>query len=190
MKEIWCDIKDYEGLYQVSNHGRVRSLDRLVPFTCRKTRETVFIHKKGRIIAQLIWGGYYTVCLYKKKKQCKRLKVSRLVAQAFIPNRLNKPFVNHIDGDKLNNYVENLEWVTCSENNKHAYDTGLHIPYQNKKIVCIETGQVFDSATQAAKAVGVHKSNICKAAQNAICCSRGKSSIKRTAGGYKWKYQE
>jgi len=73
----------------------------------------------------MVYGnGYYYVCLSKNGK-VRKFKVNRLVAQAFIPNPDNKPFVNHIDGDKLNNNVNNLEWCTQSENMLHAYKYGL-----------------------------------------------------------------
>lgn len=190
MEEIWRDINGYEGLYQVSTFGRVRSVTRVVPFTCRKTRKMVAAHKKGRVLAQPICGGYHTVCLYKSKKQGKRFKVSRLVAHAFVPNPLGKPYVNHMDGNKLNNHLENLEWATCAENIKHAYDKKLKKPYQNKKIICLDTGQIFDSATQAAKTFGVNRANISKAAKNKKCYSRGRPYTATTAAGHTWAYVE
>lgn len=103
--EIWKDIIGYEGYYEVSNKGRVRS--------------------KYRILKpQLQANGYYTIRLSKNNiVQMKR--VHRLVAETFIENRDNKKQVNHIDGNKLNNVTDNLEWVTPSENTKHSYDNNL-----------------------------------------------------------------
>lgn len=120
MKEIWIDIRDYEGIYQVSNLGRVRSLDRIVP------RGDKGLTIKGRILSmnKLNKSGYRTCILSRRDKKDYR-RFNRLVAEAFIDNPDKKPFVNHIDGDKLNNHVDNLEWSTCSENTQHAYDTGL-----------------------------------------------------------------
>lgn len=116
MEEIWKDIQGYEGLYQVSNLGRVKSLARL---DTRGQRVSEKILKLGKHRA-----GYFRVNLYKNGKM-KQYLVHRLVALAFIPNPENKEQVNHIDGNKQNNVIENLEWCTHSENIQHAYRTGL-----------------------------------------------------------------
>jgi predicted XRE-type DNA-binding protein len=110
-KEIWKDVIGYEGLYQVSNLGRVKSLRKnLIMKLCSANH------------------GYLNVGLNKNLK--KSFYIHRLVAQAFIPNPENKPQVNHKDGNRLNNKVENLEWNTNYENMRHGYDTGL---IDNKK---------------------------------------------------------
>lgn len=123
-KEIWKDIQDYEGRYQVSNLGRVKSIERL---------DSIGRHVSEKILKPTLeeWG-YYCVILYKESKK-RYYQIHRLVAQAFIPNHQNKPQVNHIDGNKINNHVENLEWVTGSENVQHAYNNNLHkIPFGEK----------------------------------------------------------
>jgi len=100
VEEVWKDIEGYEGLYQVSNLGRVRS----------------FHGDSEKIMKQTLQKGYLRITLLKNKKQ-KRFLSHRLVAQAFIPNPENKPQVNHIDEDKTNNRVDNLNWMTSKENN-------------------------------------------------------------------------
>ena len=108
--EEWRDLIGYEELYQVSNLGRVKSF-----------------HNNGvRILNPSFadYPGYYVVNLTKNGKQQTQY-VHILVAQAFIPNPENKSYVNHIDGDKLNNCLENLEWTTPTENSRHAWRNGL-----------------------------------------------------------------
>jgi hypothetical protein len=113
MKEIWKDLKYYEGVYQVSNLGRVKSLH-------RKRRARGYIRE--RILKpQLKSNGYIRVSLW-KNGQGELFWVHILVAKTFILNINNKPEVNHKDGIRSNNEVENLEWVTYSENIQHSYD--------------------------------------------------------------------
>ena len=102
-KVIWKPIDDYEGLYEVSSDGRVRSLYRY----------------KKELKPNIGRGGYYYIQLWNKGK-CKCVSIHRLVAEAFCDNPERKPFVNHIDENKLNNNVENLEWVTHKENCNHG----------------------------------------------------------------------
>lgn len=117
--EIWKDITGYEGVYQVSNFGRIKSLGRFLKRGESKIFVDEFIMSGGSTPI-----GYKTVNLTKNKVR-KAFSVHRLVAKAFIPNPEGKPEVNHIDGDKLNNNYTNLEWCTRRENLQHAYDTGL-----------------------------------------------------------------
>lgn len=120
--EEWRDIVGYEGLYQVSNLGRVKSVPHLVKNRsgCRMLPERILKQRNSS------WGGnYLQVQLYNRQnRECKA--VHRLVAEAFHINPENKCDVNHIDGNKQNNCASNLEWATRSENIQHAMNTGLH----------------------------------------------------------------
>jgi hypothetical protein len=119
-QEIWKDIPGYEGLYQASSLGRIRSVDRMKKDTIGRFR--VF---PSCIIKPLIQvAGYSQVNLYKNSVTITR-RVNRLVALTFLPNPEGKPQVNHLDGNKENNSVGNLEWATASENVAHSYNTGL-----------------------------------------------------------------
>ncbi len=119
-KEIWKDIPNYEGLYQVSNLGRIKSL----PRQWIAGKGFKMSHGEKIISPSKKKGGYLFTHLYKNKKE-KIYLVHRLVAIAFIPNPENKPGVNHKDGIKGNANLENLEWVTKSENEIHAHKMGL-----------------------------------------------------------------
>ena len=114
--EIWKDIKGYEGKYQVSTLGHVKSL---VMWAGDK-----YVRKDKILRAVLYKNGYLYVSLSKDGK-VKRFKVNRLVAETFIENPYNLPITNHKNGDKTDNTVGNLEWTSYSENLKHAYKTGL-----------------------------------------------------------------
>lgn len=111
MEELWRDIEGYEGLYQVSNFGRVKSFD---------TKDKLDRIRKGRVLkGRKDKYGYIQVGLYKQGVASKK-KIHRLVAEAFISNPENKPEVNHIDEDKTNNIISNLEWVTAKANLNHG----------------------------------------------------------------------
>lgn len=158
MKEEWKDIKNYEGLYQISNLGRVKSLvgwngkryisrERVLEPTKRNDERATY----QRAIVSLTKNG--------KKKD---YRVHRLVAEAFIPNPQNKPQVNHIDGNPLNNNVNNLEWVTDKENKLHAIDNELMIHRINTidretMIELLNSGKNYD---EIAALLGVAKGTI------------------------------
>lgn len=118
--EIWKDIINFDGYYQISNLGNVRSLDRVVMSPFKKDKRL----KGNEMKFGKTPSGYLFVGL-KKNGKVKQMYAHRLVAIHFIPNPENKETVNHIDGDKSNNNDWNLEWNTRSENTKHAFNTGL-----------------------------------------------------------------
>lgn len=122
--EAWESVVGFEGYYQVSNSGQVRSVDRTVSHK-GATRQKVRSYK-GQLLTPRQTRGYVRVSLTKEGKEWNK-QVHRLVAIAFIPNHENKPQVNHIDGVKSNNNVENLEWATSQENCVHAHETGLRV---------------------------------------------------------------
>lgn len=116
--EQWKPIKGFEGYYDISNHGRVKSLSRSVKtkFGSRTTKEKMLKNIKQQ----------YEVVNLQKKGLMYKSYVHRLVLETFKPNTENKPCANHIDGNKYNNHIDNLEWVTYQENCQHAMDTGLN----------------------------------------------------------------
>ena len=123
---MWKPVVGFENMFEVSDDGRVRSLDRTVYY--KQFQKYKFIAGKEKKLS--LSNGYYVVNLNADGKRNVR-PVHRLVAQAFIDNPLNLPCVNHIDGDKTNNNVSNLEWVTYGENNVHALVHNLRQPRGN-----------------------------------------------------------
>lgn len=119
MEEIWKDVKNYKDYYKVSNLGNVISLTRTYTDTIGRV-----VTRKGRVQKIYIRRGYPSVWLYKGNKT-KSFTVHRLVALHFVNNYNSKKYINHIDGNKLNNNHLNLEWCTARENTMHAIETGL-----------------------------------------------------------------
>lgn len=174
--EIWKPVKNYEGLYEVSNKGRVKRLERVI--TCKNG---VKRHRKERILKDGIYHGYLRVRLVDRL-----VYVHRLVAEAFIPNPENKPQVNHKDEVKTNNCVDNLEWMTAKENcnyGTHNERVGEATRKRLSKPVAqyTKTGEfvkVWPSAREAGRKLEISQGNISKA-------TRG---INETYGGFVWKY--
>ena len=177
MAEIWRDIEGYEGKYQISNMGRVRSLKQLYSGTY-VYREKLIAPVKQK------YDDYVYVNLYKDGKS-KHYKVHRLVALYFIPNPLKKREVNHINGCKADNRAINLEWVTPKENMAHAKAVLKINPQRNQLTPVIQydkSGNIiadYKSLQDAARATGLFTTNI------SACC-RGKI---KTCGGFVWKYK-
>ena len=160
MEEVWKDVKGYEGYYQVSNLGNIKSLERIIE---NSGTLTGYYKVKERILKpreNKNRNGYYELSLRKDGKE-KRFKVHRLVACAFIENPYNKPEVNHIDGNKSNNCVSNLEWTTSKENKEHAWNMGLNNSNHKKKpIKCNENNMCFESVVQASKELNCDRRGI------------------------------
>lgn len=159
--EEWRPVRDWEDTYEVSNLGRVRRQKRVETYV-RKDTGTL----TERIVAPLIMkqildtdGEYFTVGLIDGTRTSYPT-IHRLVAQAFISNPDNLPMVNHIDGNKKNNHVTNLEWCTAAENVDHAIRTGLRVARKGidksaKKVICVETGQIYKNAKAASEQTGI-----------------------------------
>ena len=212
MEEIWKDIQGYEGLYQVSNYGRIRSFKRM-----KNNKEA----RQFKLTPNST--GYISVGLRKNGKKI-LYQVHRLVAESFIPNPENKPQVNHIDGNKTNNHISNLEWVTASENTQHAYKMGLakitdktkekmskshkgkkrkpftdehrknmsiarknQKPINPKKVICITTGRIFESMVEGAKFYNMNSRE-----HITDCCKYRRKSAGKLPDGtkLKWMYYD
>lgn len=172
MEEIWKDIPSYEGYYQVSNLGRFRSLPRAIRYKSNGTRN----YPGRQLLTETTKDNYQRITLMKEGVKV-RYQAHRLIALTFIPNPENKPFINHIDGNKSNNVIQNLEWCTSSENMIHADITGLrdmsgHQPSNSKKIKCIETGETFPSYGKAVKWLGKSPTSISALRRGVVKCGK------------------
>jgi hypothetical protein len=162
--EIWKDIPDYEGLYQASNLGRIKSLERIAKNN-HKIKEKILKPQNNK-------NGYLSVNLYKNNKM-KRKLIHRLVALTFIKNVNNYLYINHKDKNKNNNCLKNLEWCTQSYN--VIYSKGRKINQYDKNNNFIKT---WDSIADVKRILNIDNSLIVR------CCK----GIKKSAGGFKWKY--
>ena len=123
----WKDIPDYEGLYEINEHGEIRGKNRIVKRKDGKTNKY-----KQQVIKPYLSNGYKRVCLTKNNIR-KQYLVHRLVAITFIKNKENKELINHKDANKLNNHIDNLEWCTYKENNNHARNLKLYPILKSEK---------------------------------------------------------
>lgn len=172
-QEIWKDIAGYEGKYQVSNLGRVKSLN----YKRSGKEEIMEPYKVG--------GGYLQVHLCKNGERDKQY-VHRLVAEAFLPNPENLPFVNHKDENPENNIVSNLEWCNAKYNtnygtrNDRVAEKLINREDLSKPVLCVETGEIFPSSSEAERKSRAYQGNIIK-------CCQGK---RKTTRGYHWRYAD
>ena len=185
--EIWKPINGYEGIYEISNFGRVKRLAR--QYTCRQWQGgTSHCQLEQMYIKPTISNsGYERVALYKRidgKLYASYESVHRLVAKYFIDNPNQYPCVNHLDCNRLNNRVDNLEWCTSSHNVKYSYDKGFRKPPHMKQIAQLDLkGNViakWDSIAEASRRCGIVKANIGKVLH-------GERS---QAGGFRWAFIE
>lgn len=162
-KKIIIDSEELN--YEINEKGIIRN------FTTKKELK----HKIKK-------DGYHEICLYNKNGKKIFKLIHRLVAENFIPNELNKKYVNHKDGNKDNNTAENLEWITCSENNKHAWEHNLNKPSVLRAVIQYDLDgnyiREFESVAEAYRAT--------KAAK----IREVANGTRKTSGGYKWKWKE
>lgn len=200
LNEEFRDIKGYEGIYQVSNYGRIKKLERIIKCghdSTRKEKEKIMsnlINRKGK--EKVI---YYQIRLTKNEKGSNK-QIHRLVAETFIPNPFNKPTVDHIKPTnyyECNNRVDNLRWATYSEQQRHSFDNCNKIPpmkgktnyHSCKEIVQYDDNNkiidIYPSLHEIQRQLGYSFKCI------SICCTKNKRDDKKHKSyGYIWKYRE
>ncbi|RJP48805.1 MAG: hypothetical protein C4586_08635 [Anaerolineaceae bacterium] len=188
MNEIWKDIPEFEGVYQISNHGRLKKLK------CERRP-----HSYPRIVSVKNGNGWYLTIILQFEGKKKTARIHRLVAEAFIPNPENKLEVNHKDTNKQNNHWSNLEWVSRKENHAHAVkntDIVKGMNHYNKFVrpnIIVQVspeGDVikeFPNACEAARTTGVCNRNILQVAHKT---QYKPGKIRKQAGGFIWRFKD
>jgi hypothetical protein len=197
MEEIWKDVVGFENLYEVSNLGNVRSLDRYVSGKLNSKR----FQKGKNMTIQKTPKGYYSIILHKNGMAYQML-VHRLVAIAFIENKSNKDQVNHLDLNKSNNNMNNLEWCTNLENMRHSYANGGHSGFTEKQIAAVRKNQLKAAEKRSRKVCQFDKEmNFIKSYRNSIEASKKTGSCaskisaccaghRKTCNDFIWKYEK
>ena len=176
--EIWKDIKGYEGKYQVSNLGRIKSL------------RDAHGNYREKILSNRIRGRkgseYYAVALYKNNKP-RNVSVHRLVAEAFVPKKLGKNDIDHINTNRFDNRAENLRWATNRENQNNVLTKIHHSEsmmseknHRSKSVYCLELNKIYGSASEAGRELNISQTGI------SACCRGEYETIK----GHHFKYVE
>lgn len=190
---MWKEIPDCDGLYFANELGEIKSVDR--PRRIITNGKEYWYNRKGKILKPTENShGYNCVTIKYLNGSQKVITVHQLVARAFILNPENKPQINHIDGNKKNNRVENLEWVTPRENLLHAFETGLNpgskpwkgkFGYEHNRskpiIMCDMDGTELKEYGSICEAAREHGS-----VTHIVQCAKGQ---RKSCGGYKWKYK-
>ena len=194
--EVWMPIPNWEGLYEISNKGRVKSLERTIEYNKNSSKGIVVKRTyKEKILKGLLRNGYYHIHLHNNCK-IKVWKIHRLVAIAFIPNPNNYPIINHKDENPKNNCVENLEWCDYKYNANYGNcrkkmsksdikNRGIKVIQKDKNGNVIAR---YNSFQEAAIAVGVSRTSIYRAARNIHCKGWGGKCYKQpTSKGFIWE---
>lgn len=155
MDEIWKPIPGYEGYYEASTLGRIRGVDRTC--ICRWGCEQAV---KGKILKPRVVKNGYQHVKFTVNGIGKEPLVHRLIALTFVPNPNNLPQVNHKDGNKTNNTPDNLEWCTASENILHMYYVLKCGGKRKKPVICLDTGEIFESSADAGRKLGINGGGI------------------------------
>lgn len=179
--EVWKPIPGYEGIYEASNYGRIISLDRVVESVHQG--KSIKRHIKGKLLSQGVdRGGYNFVVLQNHSKRT--MLVHRIVAELFLPSCDGTLQVNHIDGNKQNNSVENLEYCTASENIRHAIDTGLN--KSREPVVALDP----NSEREVMRFNSVIEAQIYFKGEDGSNISNALNGRSKTAYGFVWRYGE
>ena len=177
--EVWKPIMGYEGLYEVSNLGNVRSLDRM-----GKGRGNSMKLHKGKLLNPCYDNNGYLCVVLSKNGKAKKVRLHQLIAQAFIPNPENKPCIDHINTIRDDNRIENLRWCTQKENLNNPISIEKQKEVQGVSVLQIGTDgeliKVWKSIIEAERALCFAHGNICR-----VC-----KGIYKTLGGFKWKYYD
>ena len=173
MGEVWKAIPGYEGIYEASNFGRIKSVERVVEGRWGPT-----VIREHLLKPNNVHDGYQQVKFCVGNERSQQL-VHRLIASAFLPNPDNLPQVNHKDGNPENNNVENLEWCTAAENSQHRSRVlKKWVGHPKKPVKCLDTGKVYESSHHASRDLGIGQGgifNVCRGGQ-------------ATAGGMRFEF--